>query len=149
MKRVVSAYYLFFSLRSFKLQSSRFAQTLVAQLKIIHLVIKVLFNWGGTLIKAFLICKWIILSWAIKVWAKREPKIFFKRSEEKHELAFNKCLVFTTLSKTNSVFVLLKQRTFYSKLLIFFSKPEISNRISSKFFHEVSYSVSTTKTISF
>ena len=148
MKRVVSAYCLSFSLRSFKLQSFRFAQTLVAQLKIIHLVIKVLFNWGGTLIKA-LISKWIILSWAIKVWAKREPKIFFKRSEEKHDLTFNKCLAFTTLSKTNSVFVLLKQRTFYSKLFIFFSKPVISNRIFKKFFHEVSYSALTTKTILF
>ena len=92
-----------------------------------------------------LITKWIILSWATKVWAKRKLCNLNKRSEKTKKYADTTLFICLML---HLALLELYLNLADSKSFIFFSRPEISNRISTKFFVIVSCSALTKQTIS-
>ena len=92
-----------------------------------------------------LITKWIILSWATKVWAKRKLCNLNERSEKDKQYADTTLFICLMLHLALLELYLIMAD---SKSFIFFSRPEISNRISTKFFVIVSCSALTKQTIS-
>ena len=92
-----------------------------------------------------LITKWIILSWATKVWAKRKLCNLNVRSKKDKQYADTTLFICLMLHLALLKLYLIMAD---SKSFIFFSRPEISNRISTKFFVIVSCSALTKQTIS-